>query len=65
MSDRVCSKVEAEHFAFLRHLLGPRPRLDLLKTQGRLDVVLTADDWIGVTNPDDLEPARALLAGRA
>ncbi len=24
----------------------------------------TDDDWIGVTNPDDLEPARAILASR-
>jgi hypothetical protein len=25
-------------------------------------VVTTPDDWIGVTNPDDLEPARVTLA---
>jgi hypothetical protein len=32
--------------------------------EGRLDVrvVPTASDWIGVTNADDLEPARATLA---
>jgi hypothetical protein len=28
----------------------------------RVRVVPTASDWIGVTNPDDLEPARATLA---
>ncbi len=30
-----------------------------------VDVVPIAEDWIGVTNPDDLEPARAVLAGRS
>ncbi len=30
-----------------------------------VDVVTTEDDWIGVTNPDDLEPARAILAARS
>ena len=32
--------------------------------EGRLEVVVerSGDDWIGVTNPDDLEPARARLA---
>jgi NDP-sugar pyrophosphorylase family protein len=35
-----------------------------LMAEGRLDVrvVPTASDWIGVTNADDLEPARATLA---
>jgi choline kinase len=35
-----------------------------LTAAGRLDVqvVATSSDWIGVTNPDDLEPARATLA---
>jgi NDP-sugar pyrophosphorylase family protein len=35
-----------------------------LKAAGELDVrvVATSSDWIGVTNPDDLEPARATLA---
>jgi NDP-sugar pyrophosphorylase family protein len=35
-----------------------------LRDVGRLDVkvVTTESDWIGVTNPDDLEPARATLA---
>jgi NDP-sugar pyrophosphorylase family protein len=34
-----------------------------LRDEGRLDVrvVHTDDEWIGVTNPDDLEPARARL----
>ena len=35
----------------------------LLRDEGLLDVrvVHTDDEWIGVTNPDDLEPARARL----
>jgi NDP-sugar pyrophosphorylase family protein len=35
-----------------------------LQAEGRLDVrvVPTSSDWIGVTNADDLEPARATLA---
>jgi dTDP-glucose pyrophosphorylase len=35
-----------------------------LVAEGKLDVevVTTDSEWIGVTNPDDLEPARALLA---
>jgi NDP-sugar pyrophosphorylase family protein len=34
-----------------------------LREEGRLDVrvVYTDDEWIGVTNPDDLEPARERL----
>ena len=34
-----------------------------LRDQGLLDVrvVHTDDEWIGVTNPDDLDPARARL----
>jgi hypothetical protein len=35
-----------------------------LRDEKRLTVrvVFTDDDWIGVTNPDDLEPARARIA---
>ena len=35
-----------------------------LMAEGRMDVrvVPTQSDWIGVTNPDDLDPARATLA---
>jgi hypothetical protein len=35
-----------------------------LMAEGRLDVTVvpTSSDWIGVTNADDLEPARATLA---
>ena len=35
-----------------------------LMAQGhvRVDVITTEADWIGVTNPDDLEPARTTLA---
>lgn len=38
--------------------------VDQLMSEGRLDVsaIITASDWIGVTNPADLEPARATLA---
>ena len=38
--------------------------VDQLMEDGELDVVVvtTASDWIGVTNPADLEPARATLA---
>lgn len=37
-----------------------------LMAEGRLsvEVVPSSEDWIGVTNPDDLEPARAVLAER-
>lgn len=40
--------------------------VDQLRESGELtiQVARSAEEWIGVTNPDDLEPAKARLAGR-
>lgn len=40
--------------------------VDRLRQSGELTVVVptSSEEWIGVTNPNDLEPARARIAGR-